>query len=153
MKIPTSLTAAVILILAAALILTAALVLLIGQRVRAEEAKAGRTHWVIILTIIDRTTGERLRQSKLGGTELEFDDLSTCKSIMDRVQPTPTEHLSAVLSCQSVEPTQVDHVRQNSNEFQLAWHPIAVESPAASADRVERRVFLRTEARLARVLF
>lgn len=116
MKIPSSLTAAVI--LAATLILTAALVLLIVQRVHAEEAKAGRAHWVIILTIVDRATGERIRQTKLGGTELEFDDLSTCKSILNQVQPTPTEHLSAVLSCQSVEPAQVDHVRQNSNGFQ-----------------------------------
>ena len=116
MKIPTSLTAAAI--LAATLILTAALVLLIVQRVHAEEAKPGRTRWVIILTIVDRTTGERVRQSKLGGTELEFDDLSACKSIMEQVHPTPTEHASAVLSCQSVESTQVDHVRQNSNGFQ-----------------------------------
>ena len=116
MKIPTSLTAAAILV--ATLILTAALVLLIVQRVHAEEAKPGRTRWVIILTIVDRTTGERVRQSKLGGTELEFDDLSTCKSIMDQVQPTPTEHLSALLSCQSVGPTQVDHVRRNSNGLQ-----------------------------------
>jgi hypothetical protein len=116
MKIPTSLTTAVI--RAATLVLTAALVLLIVQRVHAEEAKPGRTRWVIILTTIDRTTGERLRQSKLGGTELEFDDLSTCKSIVDRVHPTPTEHLSAVLSCQSVEPVQLDDVRRNSNRFQ-----------------------------------
>jgi hypothetical protein len=107
MKVPTSLTAVVI--LAAALVLTAALVLLIIQRVHAEEAKPGRARWVIILTIVDRTTGARLRQSKLGGTELEFDDLSACKSVMDQVHPTPTEHMSAVLSCQSVEPTQVDH--------------------------------------------
>jgi hypothetical protein len=115
MKIPTPLTATVILI--ATLILTAAFVLLITQHVHAGEANPGRTRWVIVLTIIDRTTGEPLRQSKLGGTELEFDDLSTCKSIMDQVQPTPTEHMSAVLSCQSVEAAQVDHVRQNSNGF------------------------------------
>ena len=112
MKFPTFLTSAVL--LAVKLVLAAALVLLIVQRVHAEEAKPERTRWVIILTIIDRTTGERVRQTKLGGTELEFDDLRACKSIMDQVHPTPTEHASAVLSCQSVEPTQVNHARQNS---------------------------------------
>ena len=112
MKFPTFLTAAVI--LAAKLILAAALVSLIVQGLHAGEAKPERTRWVIVLTIVDRTTGEPIRQTKLGGTELEFDDLSSCKSIMDQVHPTPTEHASALLSCQSVEPAEVDHVRQNS---------------------------------------
>jgi RNA 3'-terminal phosphate cyclase len=103
MKISTVFTVAVI--LAAILILAAALVLPpIVQRVHAEEAKPGPARWAITLTVIDRTTGARLRQTKLGGTELEFDDLDACKSIVDRVHPTPTERMSAVLSCQRVEP-------------------------------------------------
>ena len=82
--------------------------LLAVPHTHAGEAKLGHPHWVIIMTIIDRTTGERVRQYKLGGAELEFNDLSGCKKIVDQVIAPETERTTSVLTCQKV-PEKVDH--------------------------------------------
>jgi hypothetical protein len=79
------------------------LVLLIGQSVHADEKEIQRPHWVIVATIIDLATGERVAQGKLGGPELQFDDLATCKSVIERVHTIPSEHSAAVLVCRKVE--------------------------------------------------
>ena len=76
--------------------------LLVAQHAQAEKQAPRRSRWVVIATIIDRNTGERLRETKLGGPELEFDDPVTCKAIIDRVHPTPTDHSAAVLTCREV---------------------------------------------------
>jgi hypothetical protein len=80
--------------------------LLVGRPVHADEPNAQRSHWVIIATIIDRTTGQRLQRSKLGGSELEFDDLAQCKSILDRIQAVGTDRVSTVLTCRKVVRTE-----------------------------------------------
>jgi hypothetical protein len=79
------------------------LVLLIGQSVHADQKEIQRPHWVIVVTIIDLNTGERVAQSKLGGPELEFDDLATCESVIQRVRTIPSEHSAALLKCRKVE--------------------------------------------------
>ena len=90
--------------------LAIALVLLVGflvsQYAHAVESNMRHPHWVIIATLIDRATGERLKQIKLGGPELKFDDPAHCKSIIGKVHPTPSEHVTAVLTCRKVAPAE-----------------------------------------------
>jgi hypothetical protein len=78
-------------------------VLVVGQFAQAEQSSIPHPHWVIIATIIDRTTGKAVREVKLGGLELEFDDPLKCKSIAERVRTVPTAHTTAVLTCRKVE--------------------------------------------------
>jgi hypothetical protein len=73
---------------------------------RADEAEALRPHWVIIATIIDRTTGAQLQQSRLGGRELEFDDLGECTAIIHRTRLVSNEHVAAVLTCKRIDPAE-----------------------------------------------
>ena len=90
--------------------MTIALVLLFGflvsQSAHAAESNLRHPHWVIIATIIDRATGERLKQTKLGGPELKFDDPAHCKSIIGKVHPIPSEHVTTVLTCRKVAPAE-----------------------------------------------
>jgi hypothetical protein len=86
-----------------------ALVLLFGflvsQFAHAEESNLRRPHWVIIATIIDRTTGEQLGQTKLGDPELVFDGPAQCKSIIRKVHPITSANVTAVLTCLKVGPS------------------------------------------------
>jgi hypothetical protein len=50
--------------------------------------------------------GERFRQSKLGGSELEFDDPDTCMSLIEKVHPTASDHFTVVLTCRRVGPPE-----------------------------------------------
>jgi len=63
-----------------------------------------RPHWVIIATIIDRTTGEQLGQTKLTDPELVFHDPVQCKSIIRKVHPITSANVTAVLTCLKVGP-------------------------------------------------
>jgi hypothetical protein len=78
-------------------------VLVVGQFPHAEQSSVSHPHWVIIATIIDRTTGKPVGEVRLGGLELEFDDSRKCKSIAERVHTVPTAHTTAVLTCRKVE--------------------------------------------------
>jgi hypothetical protein len=82
-----------------------ALVLLFGflvSQAYAAESSLLHPHWVSVATLVDRATGERLKQIKLGGPELVFDDLVRCKSIVGKVHPSPSEHVTAILTCRKV---------------------------------------------------
>jgi PAS domain S-box-containing protein len=72
-----------------------------------EVQRAQQSHWVIIATIIDRTTGKPIRESKLGGPELEFDDPVRCKAVIDQAHPTPTDRAATVLTCRKVQPEAI----------------------------------------------
>jgi hypothetical protein len=76
--------------------------LLVGQCAHAQKADVQRPHWVIIATFIDRTTGKKLAQSQLRGSELQFADAVTCKSIVDRIHPTESDQVATVLTCRKV---------------------------------------------------
>jgi len=88
--------------------LAMALVLLFGLVVAhgapADKSDAELPHWVIIATLIDRTTGKRLEESQLQGPELEFDDRATCRSIVARVRPIQNKYVDTVLTCRKVGP-------------------------------------------------
>ena len=77
---------------------------LVSQCAHAEESNLRRPHWVIIATIIDRTTGEQLGQTKLGNSGLVFDDPAQCKSIIRKVHPMTSANVTAVLNCLKVGP-------------------------------------------------
>ena len=76
--------------------------MLVAQYSHAEKQRPQRSRWVIIATIIDRDTGEQLRETKLGGAELEFDDPVECRAIIDLAHPAPTDRTAAVLTCREV---------------------------------------------------
>jgi hypothetical protein len=59
--------------------------------------------WVIIATVIDRITGERIQQSELQDHELEFDDAAKCKAVVARVHPVQSGDFTTVLRCRKVE--------------------------------------------------
>ena len=77
---------------------------LVSQCAHAEESNLRRPHWVIIATLIDRGTCERLGQTKLGDPELVFDDAAQCKSIIRKVHPITRANVTAVLNCLKVGP-------------------------------------------------
>jgi hypothetical protein len=73
--------------------------LLVGQFAQAEEPDPQRPHWIIVVTVVDRDTGQPLQQSKLGGPELEFESAAHCKSILEKIEPFKSEQLATVLTC------------------------------------------------------
>jgi hypothetical protein len=76
--------------------------LLVSPCAHADSAKIARTQWTIVMTITDRTTGAQLKQRELD-TELEFDDVAQCESIVARVGPIADDHsLAIVLTCREV---------------------------------------------------
>jgi len=75
---------------------------LAGQVAHAEQPDSPRPRWIIVATIIDRTTGQQLGQSKLGGPELEFEDAARCKSMLEKLHPVENEHVGAVLTCEKL---------------------------------------------------
>ena len=77
--------------------------LLVSPGARADHVESTRPRWIIILTITDRNTGERLDQKKVGGSDIEFDDPNECKSVVALAGPIrTTEGYVAVLTCRQV---------------------------------------------------
>jgi hypothetical protein len=75
---------------------------LAGQPAHTQEPDDRRPHWIVVATIIDRTTGRRLRQVKLGGPELEFEDAARCKTMLEKIRPVENEDVAAVLTCEKL---------------------------------------------------
>jgi hypothetical protein len=80
--------------------------LLVGADAQPQKATIERPHWVIMATIVDRTTGEQLEQNRLEGRVLEFDDPVKCHAIVDRVRPIATDRVTAVLTCARIGPAE-----------------------------------------------
>ena len=76
--------------------------LCVSQSVRAEEPDISTPRWVIIATVIDRTTGKRILRTQLTGGELEFGSAAECNFILQRIHPPPDEHLVMILKCSKV---------------------------------------------------
>ena len=83
--------------------------LLASRLAHAEDPDSQHPRWVIIATIIDRTTGQPLQQNVLEDPELQFEDAARCKSILDRIHPVEPQGVAIVLSCrkQDAQPKQV----------------------------------------------
>jgi hypothetical protein len=89
--------------------ISAAVVLMLGLLARQgayAQAPVQRLCWVIVVTVIDRTTGERVKQSELRDSELEFDDSAKCKKIVAMTHPALDGNFTAVLTCRKVERTR-----------------------------------------------
>ena len=71
----------------------------VPQYVRAEEPDISRPRWVIIATVIDKTTGNPILQTELNGKELMFDSAAKCNYILQRIHPVSDEHLTVILRC------------------------------------------------------
>jgi hypothetical protein len=82
--------------------------LLVSHVTKAREVKIERPHWVIVVTVIDRRTGQKLKQSPITDPGLEFDDPAQCQTILSQVYPVQTDHFAAFLTCQKVGPEDVD---------------------------------------------
>jgi hypothetical protein len=74
----------------------------VSQYVRAEEPDISSPRWVIIATVIDRTTGKRILRTQLTGGELEFGSAAECNFILQRIHPAPDERLAMILKCSKV---------------------------------------------------
>ena len=81
--------------------------LLANPLAHAEDPDSSR--WVIVATIIDRASGKPLQQSVLEDPELQFEDATRCKSILDRIHLAEPEGVAIVLTCrqQSIPPKDV----------------------------------------------
>ena len=91
-------TAAVLLILSG---------VLAAQIARVEEPEGQRQRWVIVATIVDRTSGQPLQQVVLGGPELEFEEAPQCTSILNRIHPVLPEGVNVILTCRKL-PVQTE---------------------------------------------
>jgi hypothetical protein len=85
--------------------IAAAVVLIFGLpslRVYAQ-APVRRPCWVVVVTVVDRTTGQRIKQSELRESELEFDQPAKCKQVVAMTHPVQNGDFTAVLTCRKVE--------------------------------------------------
>jgi hypothetical protein len=78
----------------------------VSQYVRAEEPDISKPRWVIIVTVIDRTTGKAIVQTALAGPEFEFDSAAECNFILQKVHPAPDEQIALILKCSKVGPRE-----------------------------------------------
>lgn len=83
--------------------------LLASRLAQAEDPDSQHPRWVIVATIIDRTTGQPLQQNVLEDPELQFEDAARCKSILDRIHLVEPEEVAIVLSCRKQD-TQAKRV-------------------------------------------
>ena len=74
----------------------------VSQYVRAEKPDISGPRWVIIATVIDRTSGKPILRTQLTGRELEFGSAAECNFILQRIHPAPDEHLAMILKCSKV---------------------------------------------------
>jgi hypothetical protein len=80
----------------------------LGPRGHAEEPETSRPRWVIIATVVDRSTGKTLRKNKLAGPELEFADPARCKSVLDLIPPVGDDRVVVLLQCREIAPTEAN---------------------------------------------
>jgi hypothetical protein len=90
--------------------LTIAMALLCGlipaQQV-ADAPKIERPHWVVVATLISRSTGQLLSQSPIAGREMQLTS-DQCRRILNQVEPAPNDRVAVVLTCERVGPPEVE---------------------------------------------
>ena len=76
--------------------------LVVSLCAHAESTKITRPVWVIVLTITDKTTGERLEERQLD-SELIFEDRAQCELILTKAGPVHDSHFFAtVMTCREL---------------------------------------------------
>ena len=73
-----------------------------AQRV-ADAPKIERSHWVVVATLISRSTGQLLGQSPIAGSEMQLTS-DQCRRILNQVEPAPSDPVAVVLTCERVGP-------------------------------------------------
>jgi hypothetical protein len=73
----------------------------------ADAPKIERPHWVIVATVIDRSTGAALRQGLMTGPGMRFDDLRQCEAALEKAQPVATDEVALVFTCEQVGPREL----------------------------------------------
>ena len=71
--------------------------LLLAQRVGVAP-KIERPHWVVVATLVDRSTGQLLGQSPIAGRDMQLTS-DQCRRILNQVQPAPNHQVAVVLTC------------------------------------------------------
>jgi hypothetical protein len=79
--------------------------LLPAQRV-ADAPKIERPHWIVVATLINRSTGQLLDQSPIAGRGMHLTS-DQCRRILNQVQPAPNDQVAVVLTCERVGPPEV----------------------------------------------
>jgi hypothetical protein len=88
-------------------IVTGLLCAVLAGQPLAELPRIERPYWVIVATIIDRSTGALLEQSQVVGPGMRFDDLGQCQSFLDKIGSALTDRLAMVLTCEQVGPREL----------------------------------------------
>jgi len=73
----------------------------------ADAPKIERPHWVVVATVINRSTGELLGQSPIAGRGMHLTS-DQCTRILNQVEPAPNDQVAVVLTCERVGPTEVE---------------------------------------------
>jgi len=80
--------------------------LLPGQRI-VDAPKIERPHWVVVATLINRSTGQLLGQSPIAGPGMQLTS-DQCTRILSQVEPTQNDRVAVVLTCEKVGPPEVE---------------------------------------------
>jgi hypothetical protein len=73
--------------------------LTVGQPSHIVDREISRPHWVIMATVVNRHTGQPVKQGKLEGSALAFDDRATCESILELIGPIVNDNFEVLLTC------------------------------------------------------
>jgi len=80
--------------------------LLPAQQV-AEEPKIERPHWVVVATLINRSTGQLLGQSPIAGRGMQLTS-DQCTRLLNQVEPSHNDRVAVVLTCEKVGPPEME---------------------------------------------
>jgi hypothetical protein len=80
--------------------------LLPAQRV-ADAPKIERPHWVVVATLINRSTGKLLDQTPIAGRRMHVTS-DQCTRILNQVEPAQNDQVAVVLTCEKVGPPEVE---------------------------------------------
>ena len=80
--------------------------LLPAQRV-VDAPKIERPHWVVVATLINRSTGQLLGQSPIAGRGMQLTS-DQCTRVLSRVKPAQNDRVAVVLTCEKVGPPEVE---------------------------------------------
>ena len=69
--------------------------------------KIERPHWVVVATLINRSTGQLLGQSPIAGRGMQLTS-DQCTRVLSRVKPAQNDRVAVVLTCEKVGPPELE---------------------------------------------
>jgi len=73
----------------------------------ADAPKIERPHWVVVATLINRSTGQLLGQSPIAGRGMQLTS-DQCTRVLSRVKPAQNDRVAVVLTCEKVGPPELE---------------------------------------------